>query len=179
MSIDRFQHQLLFALAVKYAQDDATYVFLDALYREFRFSFREELLNSLVTRWEDEGLVDVSRTLDGGVQAIVVASRYAEVLQRCAQWLGGSELHIDAKKEEVVADADVTGDVPLLDGWKWLTIDNSVPDWASGKTWIAEQNLVPEASGKASKHVTIDWTKWGTILAGLAIIVSIILEVAF
>jgi hypothetical protein len=144
--VEKAELTTLFALFVEYHVDPNSYCDLEDLYQDYRLKFPKEWLESTISDWEDRGWVDVARS-HSGTSARVLRTRYAAVLKQLLPWLGGTSLTVDARKEEILSDADPTGDVPMRNGWKWFTYQADAP------TAITETAVVVPA---ADRFVPLD-----------------------
>lgn len=118
--VEKAELATLFALFLEYHVDPNSYRDIDDLHQDYHFKFPKEWLDSIISEWEDRGLVHIARS-HSGTSALLVRARYTSALKHILAWLGGTSLTVDAKKEEILSDANPPSNVPMRSGWKWFS----------------------------------------------------------
>jgi hypothetical protein len=141
--VEKAELSVLFALFVEHHARPNSYVDLEDLYQRYNLNFPKTWLASSVSDWEAAGWVDVSRSHDD-TAAMLDDNRYNAVLKRILAWLGASTLTIDGAKEEILSDKRPPSDIPMINGWKWFTIESDQTSASSGASSApASDRMVP------------------------------------
>lgn len=140
--VEKAEHSALFALFLEHHTNPNSYIDLDDLYRDYHLKFPKEWLQSSLSEWADAGWVDVAQSHDS-TSAILNSNRYNAVLKRLLDWLGATTLTVRAKGEEIYSDLSPSNDIPMREGWKWLTYASG-PDLAEAAARApASDRIVP------------------------------------
>ena len=135
---DIAQRQMLFALLVENRIRPSKLHDLGELAREHNIAIDPAWIESSLTPWMSLGWFIILQPLSGHMSAAIKPAHYVDALRVVMDWLGATELLIDGKKEEVVADIPPPADIPLRAGWKWMSF---APDTPASEP-VDEQRLV-------------------------------------
>jgi hypothetical protein len=153
--------QVLGALLIDYHNPVARLLENADLKAEYNLTVTDSTFEAVIAA--SSFLLETSYSKDGPA-AHLTPSGYGHVLGEILAWIDGTSLEVDWRKEEILTDARKGNKLPGRNGWKIFTYEQERP-----------LEVAPTTTETAPRP--IDWTKWGTILAGVGIIITILIAV--
>jgi hypothetical protein len=167
------ERKALFILLTQHRIDSSAYATVEQLNSDFDAHIADHLLEPAFKRWVDDGLAKADRR-DGKFRARLRRDSFAEAYRRVLELYGASSITIYPEMHEIVSDVTPTNEFPVKDGWKWFTLESDQKA-APAAIYGHNQTLISPTPRSRFRVGPINWTKWGTILTGLGIIVGVIL----
>lgn len=113
--------QVLFALFLEFHLDPYTYHDLDDINERYKLKIEHNILHSLLTEWEKIGVLEVSRSFGSMTSASINRLEYGKLIEIIQDRLSAKTISVFPNNHEILSDVRPPRDIPMLEGWKWLT----------------------------------------------------------
>jgi hypothetical protein len=171
--LDVAERKALFMLFTESRIDPNAAEAAGRLNSEYHSGIPHHLLEPAFQKWVNEGWAKADRS-GPAPRFRLRRDRFAEAYRRILELFNASSITVYPDTREIVSDISPTNDFPIREGWKWLTYQSEEPP-ESSKLYGHNQNLIAPSPSAKGRLGPVDWTKWGTIIAAVGIIVTILL----
>jgi hypothetical protein len=164
--LEILERKVLFVLFVESKRRPNEFFSIKRAASEYHIAAEWQLLEAAFQRWFK---IEWAKRFNfaGDVCAKLRPDAFGDAYKQVLRDIDGASISVFPDTREVLTDAICDANMPLPNGWKWLEYEREPGVSPPAK----DRNLTvfPEAR--------IDWTKWGTLLGGLSIIVAIFIAV--
>jgi hypothetical protein len=123
--IELAEQKILIMLYFEYKLRYNELISLKPALQRYHVAIDDDLLPMALASWKDREWVKVYRDEDG-LAAKIMPQKAGEVYKTVLEFLGATSLKINTQLMEIISDADPTHDTPMIEGWKWLTLERKV-----------------------------------------------------